>query len=135
MRGPCKHEHGDFVNGYWLCGQCYQKMAERPTFIYCESVIAGGDDGHRRQMIRHSIIIRAESGLTLSQLILAMSRRLVATCNFTMQDASDYAVDLLQNLGEEFGCSEIDWTLEGAWEIVREDQEYWDRDSDYGDNT
>lgn len=81
-------------------------------------------------MIRLAPIRRAESGMTLSGLIAAMARRLVATSSFAMSDAIDYAVDLLGTLGEEFGSVDFDWSLEGAWEMVREDQEHWDRDDD-----
>ncbi|WP_158442337.1 hypothetical protein [Paracoccus aminophilus] len=34
MTATCKHQNGDFVNGYWLCGQCFRKLPERPGEIY-----------------------------------------------------------------------------------------------------
>ncbi|WP_041527301.1 hypothetical protein [Paracoccus aminophilus] len=79
-------------------------------------------------MIRHAPNRTAESGLTLSDLIAAMARRLVATCAFNMIDAAAYVIDLMQSLSEEFGSPHYDWSLEGAWEMIREDRGSWDRD-------
>ncbi len=27
----CKHKNGDWVNGYWLCAECYSKLDRRPV--------------------------------------------------------------------------------------------------------
>lgn len=55
-----------------------------------------------------------------------MARRLVARSAFAMPDATAYAIDLMSGFDFEFGDPSQDWTVESAWEIVREDMGYDD---------
>lgn len=140
---PCQHKHGDTVSTYWLCGQCYAKLADRPVKYVMESAhfdsAFAGDDhtnkgGSLRQMPIYAPVLKAASGLTLSQFITAIARRLVAKTggSMTMTDATDYAVDLLEMVSDEFGASDFDWSTEGAWELVSEDMQNWDGDAPEG---
>lgn len=49
-----------------------------------------------------------------------------------MPDAIDYAIDLMGGFDFEFADASEDWSVQGAWEIVREDMEYWDQDEAEG---
>jgi len=45
-----------------------------------------------------------------------------------LEDATNYAIDLLQNYGEPFGSADMAWDAGGAWELVDEDMQHWDTD-------
>lgn len=124
----CKHQHGDMVSGYWLCGQCFQKLPDRPVRYVMEPAVPAGDPGRRRQMPVYAQIRTTESGMTLSQFVSAVARRLVAQTlgGLTMDDAIDYAVDLLKLDEVEFGSDDRDWSVAAACELVSEDMQYWD---------
>jgi len=126
----CEHLHGDFVSGYWLCGQCYAKLPARPHWLYMQTGTGlEGEPITPRQKVRVAEIVTAVGGLTLSAFIAAIARRLVVKSggNFGMSDATDYAIDLLESLGEEFGSSGFDWTVEDAWAIVDDDMQDWEQ--------
>ena len=132
MTKDCRHEHGDMVNGYWLCGQCYTKMAERPSRLVMEPIINVSEGETSRQIAVHAEIRTAESGLTLSEFIRLMAMRLI-TRNagaMHMSDAIDYAAEVLKMAGDEFGSPDLGWDTACAWDLVDEDMSYWDGDGD-----
>lgn len=131
----CNHPNGDSVNGYWVCGQCFQKLPSRPVIYVMRPVTTSEDwdvDGRRRRMRQeaiHAPIAKCE-GVTLSQFIDMMARRLVARTRggFHIDDARDYAVECLRSLDETFGSDDMAWDQGAAWDIVDEDMTYWDAD-------
>lgn len=136
----CKHPHGDTVNGYWLCGKCYAKLPDRPKeyrTVLNPIVKLRSEDVKStkyRQEVNHAPISTAESGFTLSAFIDAMARKLMAKATMTRPDALDYARDILEMVGEEFGNPDMCWDTEAAWELVKEDMQYWDFDADGGNS-
>lgn len=131
MKDACDHPHGDTVNGYWLCGKCYQKLAERPFSLILEDGRTPHGGGYSpRQNVVHAKISRDEYGRTLSQFIEAMLRRVMARSGMKRTDALNYAIDLMEMQGEEFGSSDCHWGAEGAWEVVDADMQNWDRDEE-----
>lgn len=135
----CKHEHGDIVDGYWLCGQCYKKLDERPreykqVKVKLVTVEDGGDQiiPRYRQEVFPAPIRRADSGFTLSEFIHVMARKLMAKASMSKIDALDYARDILEMMGEEFGCADMDWDTDAAWEIIKDDMKNWDYDGGGG---
>lgn len=124
----CQHEHGDFVDGIWICGQCWTKLPDRPARYFWESGVVGADGGDapRRQMVAHCPIKTAKNGLTLGQFVGAFARRLIARTGFGKLDAVDYALDLLRLQGAEFASPDVDWDTESAWDLAIDDMEYWD---------
>ena len=132
----CKHKHGDHVSTYWLCGQCYSKLHDRPVKykmkrqqfdVYSASDITRSSEP-LRQVAIYSPIKVADSGLTLSGFVKKIAARLVVQTRgyMSMVDATDYAVSLLEFIDEEFAAPGFDWSTSGAWEIVGEDMQYWD---------
>lgn len=136
----CNHfEHGgDFVNGWWICAKCFEKLQRRPVRYY---TLRMGDDiygdfsaTHPQESIESSI---AECrGVTLSEFIGFMSLRLISLTRgeMTKLDAASYSIDLLKDLGEPFGNKDYSWDRSGAHEIIAEDLQYWD-EGDSGSNS
>lgn len=133
-RETCEHPHGDMVNGNWLCGHCYVKLHEQPKKYKMVRNLStrNGDDDVLQHKYRQEVIPTPTStdanGVTLSEFVGIMARRLVALTGgqFTIPDAMDYAIDILRGFDEPFGNPELDWSRDGAWEMVREDLQYWD---------
>ena len=132
----CNHEHGDNVSTYWLCGQCYSKLPDRPVKYVMRRATAGDGDFEgkvlpKRQIPIYAPIKVADSGLKLAEFVKAIAARLVVQTrgSMDMQVATDYAVSLLESYDEEFGAPDFDWSTDGAWEIVNEDMQYWDGES------
>lgn len=125
----CEHRHGDFVNTYWLCGECYTKMAERPFRVFMERTNAKCET--ERQNVEHAEILMSEEKTTLSTFITLMVEYLIQVTHgdMSLAEAVDYAVDLLRCLGEPFGTGDMDWGPEGAHEIVDEDVQNWEQDA------
>lgn len=123
----CKHWDGDTVNGYWLCAKCFAKLEEQPRRYYMVGAEHG--DTPPRQEVTLAPVAKA-GGTTLLQFVEMMARRLIVCSggNFQMYEATEYAVEILCNLGEPFGSDDMDWTSIGAWELVDEDMQYWDAD-------
>tara|TARA_Y100000815_G_scaffold274272_2_gene307837 strand:+ start:260 stop:559 length:300 start_codon:yes stop_codon:yes gene_type:complete len=88
----------------------------------------GGDTRPRQQVVLAPIA--TAQGFTLSQFIKAMALRLIARTlgAFDKRDAEDYAIEILRCFDEPFGSGDLDWTSEGAFEMVDEDLQYWDAD-------
>ena len=135
----CKHKHGDNVSTYWLCGQCYSKLPDRPVkYVMRRATVGDGDfEGKvmpERQIPIYAPIKVADGGHTLSAFVKAIASRLVVMTrgSMGMDDATDYAVSLLESIDEEFGVHDFDWSTSGAWEIVDEDMQHWDFDSPSG---
>ena len=126
----CNHSHGDNVNGYWLCGKCYQKIPERPYFLYMEGT-AGSGDTPRRQAVGMAQIRISNTGLSLRMFVQSMAGYIVNKAGWGRYAAMEYSVGLLKVWGVEFADSAYDWSEFGARELVKEDMEYWD---DYGGN-
>ena len=126
MAEPCLHPHGDMVDGYWLCGRCYSKLAEQPVRYLKGKSINGGE--YHIQIPVYAEIRKAYNGWTLSQFIEAMARRLMAKAGFSKADAISYAIDLLRSSEIEFGAGDYAWDTEAAWEFISEDMQYWDQD-------
>ena len=125
----CEHHHGDFVSGYWLCGQCYAKLPARPHWLYMQ--MGTGLEGEPvipRQRVRVAEIVTAPGGLTLSGFIAQIANRVTVKHRWSIQRlyATNYAIGLLKSLGEEFGSSGFDWTVQDAWAIVAEDMQDWE---------
>ena len=131
----CPHAHGDFVNGYWLCGQCYGKLAERPA-RYAPAAPVSGGDLYGAQTVTHAEIRTPEGGLTLEGFVAAVVRRVAFLTKGTMcgADAVDYAIDLLRAQGAEFGDPDYAWDTGGAHELVDEDAQHWDVGTADGSN-
>ena len=139
MSQLCTHPHGDTVNGYWLCGKCYAKLPERPkTYRMVKGPrlpafpMRGAEyrvEGRSRQEVFPVPIIRADSGFTLSEFIHAMARKLMAKAAMSKADALDYARDILEMTGEEFGNPDMAWDTDVAWELVKDDMQNWDYDN------
>ena len=131
----CHHPHGDFVNGYWLCGRCYEKLAERPSRHMPVAPVSGGDI-YGRQTVVHAEIRRGQNGLTLSEFIGAAVLRVVFLTKGAMSgtEAIDYAIDLLRIQGAEFGDPEYVWDTAGAHDLVSEDAQHWDETGTDGNN-
>jgi hypothetical protein len=126
----CKHERGDYVNGYWLCAACYKKLDDRPRTYIMQKSLSEQVKGERQEVFV-APIAAIPKGLSLSRFVKAMAMRLISQTrgSFTMADALDYAVEILRNLEEPFGSADFQWTVSGAWELVSEDMQYWDNDA------
>lgn len=126
----CAHKSGDWVNGYWLCGPCYAKLADRPVRYEWEAPHNAGNDegGRRRQRAVRAPIATAPEGTTLSQFVRQMALRLLSVTGgaFTDGDAIDYAVEVLRLSEDPFGEDDFDWSTAGAWERIEEDMQTWD---------
>lgn len=122
----CKHWEGDFVNGFWLCAKCYKKLADRPRRLIKDMMV---EDIGFRQGVIHAPIAKVD-GVTLSHFVEFMALRLIALTrgSFVKGDAVSYAMDILGSFGEPFGHKDFSWDQEGAWEIIKEDLQYWDYD-------
>lgn len=131
----CSHAHGDFVNGYWLCGQCYAKLAERPSRYVPADPVSGGDL-YGRQTVVHAEVRKAAGGLTLSEFVAAIVRRVAVLTKGAVSgtEAVDYAIDLLRAQGAEFGDPDYAWDTAGAHDLVAEDAEHWDVGTADGSN-
>ena len=134
----CKHEHGDDIDGAWVCGQCFHRLHERPRTYYMEKghrLDGEGENQPLRQMARYAPIKRADSGLTLAEFVKVIALRLVVKTggSMSMADATDYAVELLRD-GPEFASPDAGWDKGDAWDLVAEDMQYWDGDEASGGN-
>lgn len=137
----CGHDkHGDFVNGYWVCGDCYKKLHDRPK-KYKMVRIGYGDpwdnNAQHRQEVIPCPIATSEDGMTLSEFIKAMAMRLIHQTKggFQMVDALDYSIEILRCFDDPFGSKDMDWDVSGAFELISEDMQYWDCDGADGSNT
>lgn len=138
MMVKCNHEHGDTVEGLWVCGQCWRVLDERPrTYIMVPVSNAGpngdGMSGNYRQEVVLCPSIKTKSGLTLSVFIYAVARRLMARCKMNKSDAALYAIDIMRGYETEFGSGEDEWDVELAWVLVEEDMQYWDEEDQSND--
>ncbi len=127
----CKHGHGEWIDGYWLCGQCYEKMEDVPYDLKWELGGSHDSDGPpRRQISVKRPTSEHATGHSLKSFIWAMAHHLIAATRggFTQIDANDYAIEILKGGDVEFGDYDYDWTFTGAKELVYEDVKYWDFD-------
>lgn len=131
MGETCKHWDGDKINGYWICAACYAKLAEQPRRYVKPMKVSGFyADGPAPPQDVIKAPIATHEGMTLGQFIKKMASRLIVITrgSMTVNDATDYAIDLLRGLDEKFGDPSMCWDASGAWEIVDEDLQYWDTD-------
>lgn len=130
----CSHPHGDHIEGWWICGKCWEKLPERPSHIVIDLGVIEGDIP-RPQHVVHARFSGGREGL-LGAFIRAVAARLMVLTQGQMQrtEAIDYAIELIRWFEEEFGNEEFDWSTHGAWEIADEDVQYWDQDTQ-GANT
>jgi hypothetical protein len=129
MADTCRHWEGDTINGYWLCAACYTKVAERPR-RYFRPIVGFDPDGRIPAQEIILAPIATHESVTLGQFLKKMASRLIAITrgSMTVDDATDYAIDLLRGFDEKFGDPSMCWDASGAWEIVDEDLQYWDAD-------
>nr|WP_309504259.1 hypothetical protein [uncultured Roseovarius sp.] len=126
----CKHWQGDMVNGCWVCAKCYKKRPHQPYRLLKPTKLRGEDGQPYIQDVLKAPVAKAQ-GYTLGEFIEAMALRLIARTRggFQKPDAMDYAIDILRSIGERFGSGDMDWTRDGAWELVDEDMQHWDTDN------
>lgn len=129
----CNHKHGEWIDTYWLCGQCYEKLEERPyklTWQYGSSSSHDGVGPNMRQVKLSRPTSQEVTGYSLKSFIWSMANHLIAATrgSFTQVDANNYAIEVLKGFDVEFGDSDFDWTFAGAKELIGEDMQYWDYD-------
>lgn len=141
----CKHERGDWVSGYWLCADCFEKMGTRPVkyrMVPSSSICLRNEDGYgitgryasKQQITWQSKIATSKEGVTFGQFIMAVAERFVRRGGLEKQEAIHMAIEalkLLAELGDTFGCDDFSWD-EGA--IADEEMSYWDDDGGFGSN-
>lgn len=126
----CRHQHGDFVVGMWVCGQCYTKLDARPRRLGKESVPVKGR--HPTQETRQTIVWQAEvrksaEGTTLAVFLKAMVRRFRwRSRGLGMAEAYGFAIDALKAYGGEFGDPDWDWSRASARDMADEEMAYWE---------
>lgn len=80
---PCLHPHGDIIDGYWLCGRCYEKLPERPVkYSKGNRAISVNGAEYFHQIPIYAKIRKASNGWSLSKFVEAMVRRLIAKADF-----------------------------------------------------
>lgn len=124
----CKHEHGDSVLGIWICGECWNKLDERPQRL--GFVSHGEEPGHRlrQEVVWRAAIRESVDGFTLSQFLMAMISHLRKFSEMSKHMALDIVLDLARCTDLPFGDPDLEWGRETAEELVEEDIQYWDSD-------
>ncbi len=127
----CLHLRGDHIEamGYWLCGDCWEKLASRPTRY---AMITGSDrSGPPRQEISwQAEVVKGPEGVTLGAFIRTMAKRFQRKSRgLSDEDAYACAISALQHFGDKFGDPAFDWSHAGARELADEEMTYWDADS------
>lgn len=130
----CRHLHGDLFDGFWICGQCWQKLEGRPTIYGMVTVeILGvpirGKALDRQDVIWQAATSRDQFGTTLAQFLLFAVSHLRRRAQFAIpkSDALDMCLDALRDDGSEFGDTGLDWGKDGAADLVDECiVQYWD---------
>jgi len=126
----CTHPHGDYIDGYWLCGWCYTKLEQRPACYHLETADSSDNDipSGTRQAVYPAPLSRAADGTRLSVVLDIVAQRLIDATLGSMNrsDAIDYTIDLLKLNAEPFSSADADWSADGVWELVQEDMQHWD---------
>tara|TARA_R110000772_G_scaffold45492_1_gene104214 strand:- start:3797 stop:4135 length:339 start_codon:yes stop_codon:yes gene_type:complete len=83
-----------------------------------------------RQKVEY-VPVASHDGITLSEFVRKIASRFVSRTRgaMSMDEATNYALDLMQDIGAEFGDINYSWDSGGAFEIADEDMQYWDAES------
>lgn len=125
---PCKHYHGDFIKplGAWVCGQCFEMLAERPKKY--KMTLTAHATATRQEIIWQAEVRRSQEGTTLSFFLRIMVKRYqYMVTGMRRPDAYKTALDCLKSLSVDFGHSDFCWTRSTARELVDEDISYWEQ--------
>jgi hypothetical protein len=118
----CKHERGDFIDGIWVCADCFRTLDERPKRYAL--VTRGYYDGPAaRQEIAWEAPIAVDSnGIELSMFVGWMIRFLRARTLWTLSrdEARRLCLEVLRDQGEPYGGKYSSWFRDDAKELVRE---------------
>lgn len=141
MADPCKHLHGGVVPGLpgWVCGQCWNILAERPKRYGMVSIALGSDPGsaprQRQEVIWQAEERRSAEGLTLGQFVVLVAQRFAIRGRMNRAAAMEMALSTLRSCAEmdvigEFGDPASEWSRGAATDIADEEMSYWDSDGD-----
>ena len=128
----CRHLRGDWIKeqGYWLCADCWGKLAERPKEYIMRTGVNVLDAKHTGplQDIGWQAAIAEADGLTLSEFLRTMARRYMRKTRPPMgiNAAYDAAIAVLKSLGDPYGDPAYSWGAEGARELADDDMQDWD---------
>lgn len=138
----CKHEHGDNVAPLmgWVCGQCFEVLAERPKRYRMVGIKVPANwdgkryGGDRQEIAWQAEVLKSSDGTTLSTFIAAVARRFELRGGLDKDAAYLAALDITKMLEVPFGHPDYNWSRMGAVDLADEDMSYWDHDGPTGAN-
>ena len=136
----CKHEHGGFLEHWWICGQCYRKLPERPRRFKMvkldpEVKFCGAEPDRilYRQEITWISEEKVSAELTaLGQFLCWIAERFKSRGGVGVEDANSLALDCLREIGIEFGDPSMMWNVAAAHDLADEEMDYWGNDEQSG---
>ena len=138
MSDKCNHGRGDFIQGIWICADCFTCLNGRPTKYGIELGLGLQGAPRERQTITwRADIARNDDGVTFAQFIgwMVSYLRLRSAWSLTKDEARRECLQVLCDQGEPFGSLGSGWDKDDAKELVNEAIcAYWD-ESPSGANT
>lgn len=121
----CPHARGDWIGemGYWLCADCWQKLAQRPTRYGL-----GDGTGGPQDIIWQAEIAQAD-GITLEAFLRAMVRQYQkrTTPKIDLAAAYEAAICALADGLDPYGDPVVSWTADAARDLADDDMDQWEQ--------
>lgn len=128
---PCNHPHGAWVPeiALWICGRCFCKLGSCPKRYGPNPNWSDRAGSEPPQIIVwQAENRRATGGLTLADFLRTMAKRFQIRGGLDRAKSYNLAIEVLRQLGDQFGDEAYDWSHAGAREMADDEMSYWDHD-------